>query len=88
MLLTRLLIFLIRELFGQNAEIGRYQVLAYVLKDKELGTDVKTDKEYKKAAEIIMSQYTQIEQITFCIMNETEKSNYETEKELVFTSSW
>jgi len=74
--------------FDENIETGRYQVLAYVLKNKELGTDVKTDEEYKKAAEIVMNQYPQIEQITFRIMNETEKSNYETEKDLVFVSSW
>jgi len=74
--------------FDENIETGRYQVLAYVLKNKELGTDVKTDEEYRKAAEIVMNQYTQIGQITFRIMNETEKSNYETEKDLVFVSSW
>ena len=59
-----------------------------MLKDKELGTDKKTDEEYEKTAEILMTQYPQIEQITFRIMNETEKNNYETEKDLVFVSPW
>ena len=74
--------------FNENIETGRYQALAYVLKDKELGTDKKTYEEYEKTAEILMTQYPQIEQITFRIMNETEKNNYETEKVLVFVSPW
>ena len=72
----------------ENIEIKRYQVLAYVLKDEELNTGKKTDEEYEKTAEILMTQYPQIEQITFRIMNETEKNNYETEKVLVFVSPW
>ncbi len=74
--------------FDENVETGRYQALAYVLKDEELNTGKKTDEEYEKTAEILMTQYPQIEQITFRIMNETEKNNYETEKVLVFVSPW
>lgn len=74
--------------FDENAETGRYKMLAYVLKDKELHTDEKSDEAYAKAAEILMNQYAQIEQITFCILTETNKNSYETEKELVFDSSW
>ena len=74
--------------FDENVETGRYQALAYVLKDEKLNTGKKTDEEYEKTAEILMTQYPQIEQITFRIMNETEKNNYETEKVLVFVSPW
>lgn len=74
--------------FDENVETGRYQALAYVLKDENLNTGKKTDEEYEKTAEILMTQYPQIEQITFRIMNETEKNNYETEKVLVFVSPW
>ena len=74
--------------FDENVETGRYQALAYVLKNEELNTGKKTDEEYEKTAEILMNQYPQIEQITFRIMNETEKNNYETERVLVFVSPW